>query len=329
MDGNALRLARESKKKTVPELAKALSMRLGKKIDEAKVARWESGIDKIPADVEGYIALSDLVFSRPQTTRAISISIANRKGGIGKTSLSVNLAYVLAGAGARVLLVDADAQSNSTLHVGIDDAEAERYDRQRMTLYDVMRGHTPAEKAIIETTIPSLSILPSYLRLATADEEMAGELELLKKNMQPVQGKYDFILYDCAPTVGAVTKNCLVCSNFSLIPVQTEPHSIAGLAKMLRTLSDFKRSANKDLEILGIVPTMHQPRVGQNKDSLLELYTSLSKTHTIFSAIPRSSTYPQSAAVGMVTVAYDLGVPGLGTFVEIATSLFAKAGATK
>ena len=111
MDGNTLQTTRESRNQTPAEFAKAIADKLGKKITDAKVLAWESGKDKIPAEVDGYVTLTNLVFTPPEKTKAVSVSVSNRKGGIGKTSISVNLAYVLAHAGAKVLLVDADSQS--------------------------------------------------------------------------------------------------------------------------------------------------------------------------------------------------------------------------
>ncbi len=325
MDGPALTDFRLGRNWSAADFGKVLSADLGKKIDAAKIGRWEAGLEKIPADVEGFLSLSSLAFTKPAPTKGISVAVVNRKGGIGKTSITVNLGYVLARAGARVLIVDADAQGNSTLHVGIEEIEAERLDRQRKTLYDILKNQTPVEQCIKETTTKNLHIIPSYSRLAIADEEFSGELELIKANLSVVHEQFDFVLYDCAPSMSTVTKNCLMASKYALIPVQTEPHSIVGLARMLTTLTEMRRSTNRDLEILGIVPTMHQARIGQNKDSLLELYSSLSKKYCIYSAIPRSSIYPTSASVNVITIDYDKGVPGLKTFVEIAASLFERA----
>ena len=325
MDGSALKEAREARGYSVDELGKILSSDLGKRIDGSKVSRMECGLDKIPADVEGFLALTSLTFQKPKSTKAISIAVSNLKGGIGKTSICVNLAYVLARAGAKVLLVDADSQGNSTIHVGIAEDVVRKIDRAHSTLYDVLKGEKSLLECIRETTTPNLCILPSYSRLAAADEELVGQLEVLKEKIEGAHDKFHFILFDCGPHLSTVTKNCLVATKYALIPVQTEPHSISGLDRMLTTLADMRRTSNRSLDILGIVPTMHSARVGQCKDSLIELHDKLGRKQTIYPAIPRSSVYSQSAAVNMITVAFDRGVPGIATFVEIASTLFERS----
>lgn len=329
MDGHALRDAREKRGETIAEFAQLLSAEFDRKIDQAKLTRWEAGLEKIPPEVEGFLILSQLVYKTSPSIPATTMSAINRKGGIGKSTVSVNLAYTLARSGAKVLLVDADSQGNATLHVGVTPAELDRIERQRLTLYDLLMSDIPAEKVIRTTKTKNLFVIPSFTRLSSADDNLAGNLKVLKEKMGQVTAQFDYIIFDCAPSMSAMTKNCLVASRYTLIPVQTEPHSIFGLSTMLTTITEMRRSDNRELEILGIVPTMHQPRIGQNKDSLLELHTSLSRKYSIFPAIPRSSVYPQSAAVGMITLDFDRASPGLGTFVEIAKTLIELRGEEK
>ena len=321
MDGRQVAEARERRGESQQEFAVALSAELGKKIDAVKVNKWESGQEKVHSDVEGVLTLSEVQYKPNGTHPATVISSTNLKGGCSKTSVAVNLSYVLAKSGARTLLIDADSQGNSTLHVGILDKEAQRLDMQHRTLYDVLTGEAEIAQVVRQTSVPNLSLIPSYTRLFAADDEMSGELNVLRQRLEAIQGEFDFIVLDCAPSLHAVTRNCLVASRYALIPVQTEPHALNGLARMLHTVAEIRRGANRQLEVLGIVPTMHQPRVSQNKDSLLELHDNLGRKHPVYPAIPRSSFYPMSAAVNMITLQYERNAPGLRTFVEIAQAL--------
>ena len=329
MDGETLKAIRDKRAETQTDFAALLNEEFGRKYDGPKISRWESGAEKIPADVAGFVTLCELRYRRPEGHKARVITLASNKGGIGKTAVSVNLAYTLARIGGKVLLVDADSQGNSTLHVGIAEKDAERLDLRRKTLYDALVGNTPLRDVIHPTGVAGLEVVPSYTRLAAADVELSGEHDTLRDKLSEVADDYDFVVVDCGPSLGAVTLCALTAASYVLAPVQTEPHSIVGLARLFTTINQVKRSANRELEILGVVPTMHSPRITQCKDSLLELYQKLSSKMQIFTAIPRASVYPTAAAANMITLVADRNAPGLGTFLEIANALMERQNGTQ
>ena len=329
MDGETLKSIREKRQETQQEFAAVLNAEFGRKYDGPKISRWESGAEKIPADVAGFVTLCELVYTRDTPGAATIITLASNKGGIGKTAVSVNLAYTLARIGARVLLVDADSQGNSTLHVGIGEKEAERLDLRRRTLYDVLIGAVGIKEVIRDTSVKNLSVIPSYSRLASADVELNGELFTMRDKLADVAHDFDFIIIDCSPSLNAVTLCALTAAKYALVPVQTEPHSIIGLARLMTTITQLRRSANQGLEVLGIVPTMHSSRISQNKDSLIELYTKLGNKMAIFAPIPRASVYPQAAAANMITLLLDRNAPGLSTYLEISSALMEKQNGTQ
>ena len=241
MDSKELADARGRRGESQQQFAVALSAELGKKIDVQKVCKWESGLEKVPSDVEGVLILAEVQYKPNGTHPATIVSSTNLKGGCSKTSVAVNLAYVLAKSGARTLLIDADSQGNSTLHVGILDKEAQRLDMQHRTLYDVLTGEAEISQVVRQTNVPNLSLIPSYTRLFAADDELSGELEILRTRLDAIRGDYDFIVLDCAPSLHAVTRNCLVASKYALIPVQTEPHALN-----LRSWASFRQCTSRE-----------------------------------------------------------------------------------
>lgn len=184
------------------------------------------------------------------------ISIINQKGGVGKTTTAVNLAAFLADKGYKTMLVDADSQGNATSGLS-KDAEFEK------TLYDVLLDDVSIEEAVVKTDIKKLSILPASIDLAGAEIEMVSVEKrefLMKRKLDQVRDKYDFILIDCPPSLGLMTLNALVASQEILIPIQAEFYALEGLSQLVKTVQVVTRKLNPGLSILGILLTMFDGR---------------------------------------------------------------------
>jgi chromosome partitioning protein len=178
------------------------------------------------------------------------IAIANQKGGVGKTTTSINLAACLGVLEKKVLLIDADPQANASSGLGIDVASVE------LGTYQVLEHTTEAKNAIVKTASPNLDIIPAHIDLVAIEIELVDRPEreyMLKKALDSVKDSYDYILIDCAPSLGLITLNSLVAADSVIIPIQCEYFALEGLGKLLNTVKSIQKIHNKDLEIVNNV----------------------------------------------------------------------------
>ena len=228
------------------------------------------------------------------------ISVANQKGGVGKTTTAVNLSTILAKKGKKVLLIDADPQGNASSGVGIDK-EVEN------SVYDVLINEAPIEDIAIKTSIKNLEICPSNINLAGAEVELVSAMSReyrLKEQLDMVKDNYDFIIIDCPPSLGLITLNAFTASNSVLIPVQCEYYALEGLGQLLNTVSLVKKHLNKDIEIEGALLTMYDIRTNLSNQVVKEVKRYFDD-RVYKNVIPRNVKLSEAPSYGMPISIYD------------------------
>ena len=247
------------------------------------------------------------------------IAVANQKGGVGKTTTSVNLSACLAEAGKRVLLVDIDPQGNATSGLGCADAETN-------TVYDVLMGECAAKDAIVQTKFGSLSVTPSGIELAGAEIEMVGiddRETLLKRALQTVLSDYDFILIDCSPSLGLITVNALTAADSVIIPVQCEYFALEGISKLLNTIKIIKSKLNPALEIEGFLLTMYDSRL-RLANQIYEEVKRPFRDLVFTTVIQRNVKLSEASSYGKPVLLYDADSKGSINHMQLAQEIVEK-----
>lgn len=244
------------------------------------------------------------------------ISIANQKGGVGKTTTSINLSTVLAKRNKKTLLIDADPQGNATSGVGIDQ-------EIKLSIYDVLIDETEIKEAIIKTQIKNLDVCPSNIDLAGAEVELVSMIsreQRLKEKLDIIKNEYDYIIIDCLPSLGLITLNAFTASDSVLIPVQCEYYALEGLGQLLNTVNLVKKHLNKNLEIEGALLTMFDSRTNLAKQVVDEVkkYFGDKVYKTV---IPRNVKLSEAPSYGMPIILYDARSKGAKCYDKLGKEL--------
>lgn len=242
------------------------------------------------------------------------ISIANQKGGVGKTTTSVNLGAGLAYLGKKVLLVDIDAQGNATTGVGIDKAVIEQ------CVYNVLVEDEDIRTIIQPTAVKDLDILPATIQLAGAEIELVPTISReirLKRALQPVRDEYDYIIIDCPPSLGLLTINALTASDSVIIPVQCEYYAMEGLSQLLNTVRLVQKHLNKDLAIEGVLLTMLDARTNLGLQVIDEVKKYF-RDKVYRSVIPRNVRLSEAPSHGKPIMLYDAKSRGSEVYLDLA-----------
>ncbi len=242
------------------------------------------------------------------------ITVANQKGGVGKTTTTVNISACLAALEHKVLLVDIDPQSNATSALGFDKNEP------HTSTYDILIGSSPSEAAIRETSLSYLKLMPSDINLVGAEIELV-EVEnresLLKTALAQAKESFEFVFVDCPPSLGLLTVNALVAADSVLVPVQTEYFALEGLGQLLNTIAMVKRSLNANLELEGVLLTMFDSRLRLSNQVVDEVRRYFDQ-RVFRTVIGRNVRLSEAQSFGKPIILYDAASLGARHYMELA-----------
>ena len=241
------------------------------------------------------------------------ISVANQKGGVGKTTTTINLSTILAKKGKRIMLIDADPQGNATSGVGVDK-EVE------LSFYDVLTNDTEIIDTLEKTAIRNLVVCPSNINLAGAEVELVSMMsreQRLKEKLDKIKERFDYIFIDCPPSLGLITLNAFTASDSVLIPVQCEYYALEGLGQLLNTINLVKKHLNKDIQIEGALLTMYDMRTNLSNQVVKEVkrYFNNKVYKTV---IPRNVRLSEAPSYGMPITEYDPRSKGAKSYEKFA-----------
>jgi chromosome partitioning protein len=242
------------------------------------------------------------------------IAVANQKGGVGKTTTSVNLSACLAELGQKVLLVDLDPQGNSTSGLGFNKTQIKK------SIYDVLVNDIPADTIALQTSIAGLQILPATIQLAGAEIELVAVISRetkLKRALDRIKYDFDYVIIDCPPSLGLLTINSLTAANSVLVPIQCEFYALEGLSQLMNTVTLVQRNLNPSLALEGVVLTMFDARTNLSIQVVDEVKNHF--RHKVYQTIiPRNVRLSEAPSHGLPVIKYDPKSKGSEVYFDLA-----------
>ena len=248
------------------------------------------------------------------------IAIANQKGGVGKTTTSVNLAASLGVLEQKILLIDSDPQANASSGLGID------IDTVRNGTYQLLEHTVSAKDAIVKTNSPNVDIIPAHIDLVAIEIELVDKDEreyMLKKALKEIKDDYDYILIDCAPSLGLITLNSLVAADAVIIPIQCEYFALEGLGKLLNTIKGVQKIHNKELDIEGLLLTMYDSRLRLSNQVVEEVKKHF-ENMVFKTIIQRNVRLSEAPSHGESIIKYDATSRGAENYINLAHEILKK-----
>ena len=248
------------------------------------------------------------------------IAIANQKGGVGKTTTSVNLSACLADLGQRVLLIDIDPQGNATSGLGVDKSKIEK------SIYDALVDDVPIKDIIIDTEVEKLKILPATIQLAGAEIELVSSMSRetkLKRGIDKIKDDYDYVIIDCPPSLGLLTINSLTAANSILVPIQCEFYALEGLSQLLKTITLIQDNLNQELVLEGVVLTMFDSRTNLSGQVVQEVKNHFQQK-VFKTIIPRNVRLSEAPSFGRPVIEYDPKSKGAEVYYKLAKEVLAQ-----
>lgn len=246
------------------------------------------------------------------------IGIANQKGGVGKTTTAVNLAAALGVLEKKVLLIDADPQANATSGLGVEEVD--------FSTYNLLEHSADAEKCVQKTSSPNLDIIPSHIDLVAAEIELVDRNHreyMLREALKPIREQYDFIIIDCAPSLGLITINALTAADSVIIPIQCEYFALEGLGKLLNTIKNVQKIHNPDLDIEGLLLTMFDSRL-RLSNQVVEEVNSHFPEMVFETIISRNVRLSEAPSFGESILNYDAESKGAIQYLQLAEEVLLK-----